>query len=357
MIRLAARGIRAAFLAHTGLLDGFTVTDGGRDIAPLHRAPWVGTDELMPPDAAPLMARLGGDFFCAPFAGSEDGSPLHGWPANTRWTVERAEGGTLRAVLDRPVSGARLTKTLHLRDGHPFVYQTHRFDGGTGRVPVANHANVSVRDGALIRTSPKRHWETPAAPQEPDPARGRSQLVSPALALDPAQFPGTGGPVDLTRFPWGPRHEDFVIGVEAPGHALGWTAVTRPAQGDLFLSLRDPRALPMTMLWHSNGGRDYAPWSGRHFGCLGVEEGAAAQMLGLSSETDLTGPGFLGLGRDAATEVRHVIGAIAWPTGEAVATVHASGADLVVSGAAGAVRRVPFDAAFLGLPAAAGRLP
>jgi hypothetical protein len=346
MTSLAARGIKAEFWAGTGLLDGFTVSDGGREIAPLHRASWVGTDEVMPPDAAPLMARLGGDFFCAPFGGHEDGSPLHGWPANTPWTVTRQDEGGLEARLDRQVQGATLTKVLRLCDDHPFVYQTHRFDGGKGRVPVANHANISVLNGALIRTSPKRVWETPKNPQESDPMRGRSILSYPAQAKDPTAFPGAEGPVDLTRYPWGPRHEDFIVGIEAAGSPLGWTAVTRPVEGDLYLSLRNPQVLPMTMLWHSNRGRDYAPWSGRHVGCLGVEEGAAAQMLGISTEAGLGAPGFVTLGTTAF--VRHAIGAIAWPSGQAVASVAIDGGTLVVTGEGGASRALPFDTAFLG---------
>jgi hypothetical protein len=347
MSGIAAAGIRVAFDARTGLLDGFTVTDGGRDVAPLHRAPWVGTDEGMPPDAAPLMATLGGDFFCAPFAASEGDSPLHGWPANTPWTVVREGDGVLRAVLERPVFGATLVKELSVADGHPFVYQRHVFVGGQGRVTFANHANVSVRGGAHIRTSPKLRWETPMTQQESDPARGRSALVCPAQATDPRAFPGTVGPVDLTTYPWNPRHEDFVVGIEAKGRRFGWTAVTRKGAGDLYLSLRDPRRIPMTMLWHSNGGRDYAPWSGRHRGCLGVEEGAAEHMLGLSTEADLAGPGALTLRPDGIAEVRHVIGAIDWPTEETVADVAPSGDEVVIRGEGGAERRVPVRAGFL----------
>jgi hypothetical protein len=212
---------------------------------------------------------------------------------------------------------------------------------------VANHANLSVRNGALIRTSAKSHWETPKSPQESDPARGRSGLVYPARSDDPRAFPGLTGPVDLTRYPWNPRAEDFVIGVEARGHALGWTAVTRPVEGDLYLSLRDARALPMTMLWHSNGGRDYAPWSGRHVGCLGVEEGAAATVLGLSSESGLAGPGALTLVAGGMAEVRHVIGAIAWPSGQAVAAVVREGDRVTVTGEGGAVRSLPVRPDFL----------
>jgi hypothetical protein len=347
MIEVRAAGIVFGFEQGTGLLDGFTVDDQGRTIAPLHRAPWVGTGEAMPVDEAPLMAKLGGDFFCAPFADRVEGSPFHGWPPNSPWTIVAQEGGLIRAVLERPVRGATLVKELSVEDGHPFVYQRHVFVGGRGRITVANHANVSVANGALIRTSRKSVWETPKSPQESDPARGRSALISPAQSQDPRRFPGRDGPVDLTRYPWNPRHEDFVVGIEARGHALGWTAVTRPEEKDLYLSLRDPRQLPMTMLWHSNGGRDYAPWSSRHFGCLGVEEGAAEHMLGISSEADLAGPGALSLDPYGVAEVRHVIGAIGWPSGEAVAEIRQDGDAIEIRGDGGALRRVPFRGSFL----------
>ncbi len=349
MTSIAADGIRARFDARTGLLDGFVVTEEGREVAPLHRAPWVGTDEEMPSGADPLMATLGGDFFCAPFAQSDNGSPLHGWPPNSSWTIIQSRDHHVKAQLDRPVKHAHLTKELTLRDGHPFVYQRHSFGGGEGQITVSNHANVSVKNGALIRTSPKLRWETPTTPQESDPGMGRSALVYPAQVVDLRAFPGADGPVDLTTYPWNPRHEDFVVGIEAAGHALGWVAVARPVEGDLYLSLRNPREVPMTMLWHSNGGRDYAPWSGRHLGCLGVEEGAARHMLGISREADLTGPGDLRLNPEGSAEVRHVIGAIAWPSGQPVQDVRLEGESLHIVGDGGAARTIPFDASFLRL--------
>ncbi|ROU03696.1 hypothetical protein [Histidinibacterium lentulum] len=350
MIRIAARGIEAAFAAELGRLDGFTVSDGGQRIAPLHRAPWVGTGEAMPADAPPLMAGLGGDFFCAPFALSDGDSPLHGWPPNVAWHVLLAEAGVLRAVCSKTVRGAVLVKELALADDHPFVYQRHVFVGGAGRVTAANHGNVSVPRGALIRTSPKSHWETPRNAQETDPARGRSAIGVGVRAEDPTAFPtAAGGSVDLTRYPWFDRTEDFVIGVEAKNSPLGWTAVTRPEEGDLYLSLRHPRQAPMSMFWQSNGGRDYAPWSGRHTGCLGVEEGAAEHMLSVSTEADLAGPGALSLTPGGTVEMRHGTGAIAWPSGAAVAEVVLEGDRLTVRGEDGAVRDLPFRQGFLGL--------
>lgn len=345
---LQAAGIRLLFDPDGGMLMDLVVEDKGQEVAPLHRAPWAGRSEPMPEGSGVTLGKLGGDWFCAPFGARDDGSPLHGWTAGTSWTVLQRGPDFLRAVLDRPVRGATVLKEISLRDGQPFAYQRHVFLGGDGRLPVANHANVALPRGGMIRTSSKAVWETPATPQESDPARGRSCLQYPAQTRDPHAFPGQDGAVDLTRYPWGPRHEDFVMGLEAPGHRLGWTAVTRPEEGDLYLSLRDARALPMTMLWHSNGGRDYAPWSGRHFGCLGVEEGAAATMLAVSGEGDLAGPGLLGLAPDGLTEVRHVIGAIRWPTGEPVAEVIEDVDGIEVRGEAGARRRLPFRTGFLG---------
>ncbi len=349
MEHIEAEGISATFDPEGGILGDLAVVDGDRTVAPLHRAPWVGI-ETLPEEMPAHMTSLGGDFFCAPFGTREGASPLHGWTANGRWVVVRRTAGVVRAQLAQEVMGAAVTKELSVTDGHPFLYQRHVFEGGSGTLPVANHAMVSLPHGGLIHTSLKKYWETPAEALEADPAKGRSILTYPARGHEPRSFPGAQGPVDITRFPFGPAHEDFVAGVEAGdkegGGRLGWTAVTRPVEEDLYLSLRDARALPMTMLWHSNGGRDYAPWSGRHRGCLGVEEGIAGHMLGVSGEDGrLAG---LVLAAGVTHEVRHVIGAIAWPSGEGVASIVEDGDAIEVRGVGGAVRRVPFRGGFLG---------
>lgn len=324
---LQAAGIRAAFEPDCGFLTDLVVTDQGRDCAPLHRAPWIG--EVLTDGLPPHQERLQGDFFCAPFGdGGTGAKPLHGWTANGRWQVE-AEGPLLRAVLEQAVQGARVVKELRVRDGQPFVYQRHVFTGGAGAVPVANHAMVALPGGGRIAMSAKRQFRTGARAPEGDPARGRSRLAYPAVATDPRAFPmADGGVADLTRFPFGAACEEFLVATEAEGSALGWTAVVR-AGGDVFLSLRNPRQLPQTMLWHSHGGRDYAPWSGRHVGCLGVEEGSLA-----------------GLDLGQKQDVRHVIGCIGWPGDEAVVSVDLAGG-LRVRGGAGTERVVPFDAGHL----------
>ncbi len=347
---ITARGVSVEFSSRGGVLRQLQVSDDGSTISPLHQAPW--SPHEVPADAPPHQAWLAGDFLAAPFGSSPDG--LHGLTANGDWRVTPSGAGTLRAVLDGAVNGATVVKELSLADDHPFVYQRHLFIGGTGALPVANHAMISVPNGARLSFSRKRWWETMAEPLET--TRGRSCLAYPRRSEDPAAFPAAdGSTVNLHSYPWGDRHEDFVAGIEDPTSQLGWTAVVRPAEGDLILTLRNAHALPMTMLWHSNGGRDYAPWNGRHTGCLGVEEGAALPVLGLSSRespdplTAAGQPALLTLDPFGTVDVRHILGAIRWPTGQSVAGVMLEDDVLTVTGDWGAERKLPLRAAWLAL--------
>ncbi|WP_340302872.1 hypothetical protein [Roseobacter sp. HKCCD7870] len=336
MIELMAEGISLRFDPRIGQIVDFTVTDGGQSISPLHKAPWVDSEEEFPDGVPPHLKTLGGDFFCAPFGQETEDMPLHGWPANSEWLIDFQTMNRLCARLKKSVNGAKLTKEIELRDGHPFVYQRHTFTGLTLDVPFSNHANVSLPNGGIISTSRKREWRTPYWPVEIDPIRGRSGLSYPGQSFDPRNFPALKGTADLTHYPWFPCHEDFVVGIEAYDHELGWTAVTRPVEGDLFLSLRATKAMPMTMLWHSNGGRDYAPWSGRHFGCLGVEEGWAPHILGRDFGVNAPFSGSQG----SIFSVCHVIGAVSWPSQEAVDTISLSNSKLAVKGELGALNTV-----------------
>lgn len=357
-VRIAALGISFNFSPICGIVSAFEVQDGDQLIAMMHSAPWVGSGIALPAGAPPHQAHLEGDFFCAPFSdASADSAPLHGWPANGLWhPAEVTDAKSLRYSLDHKVMGASVVKELSLTDGHPFLYQRHIFTGGQGAIATANHAMIALPNGGLLRFSPKSWFETPADVPEPDPTRGRSSLRYPARSADPRKFPGAdGGSVDLTRYPFGPAHEDFVLALEAAGSPLGWTAVTRSTEGDLYISLRNPAHLPMTMLWHSNGGRDYAPWDGRYVGCLGVEEGVALPLLDITAREN---PDYfahagqasaLVLAPDSVTEVHHITGCIAWPTGEAVQDIRLVGDHLTVLGEQGAKRVLPIRGDFLGL--------
>ena len=74
---IEADGISVGFDRTFGMIAELRVVRDGRTISMLHKAPWYG--EQMPPDAAPHLGRLAGDFFCAPFGdASADGAPGHG---------------------------------------------------------------------------------------------------------------------------------------------------------------------------------------------------------------------------------------------------------------------------------------
>lgn len=281
--QFSARGISVCVDLSVGHIADLIIEHGGRAIRPLHRAPWIGEPGAgLPADITPGLARLSGDFLCAPFSANDvEPGPGHGWPANAPWDIvesapiEHGWRATLR--LTREVMGATITKQLTVRDDHPFLYQEHRIVGGSGELPVAHHPMSVMAGGGSLSFSPKRLAVTPDAALESDPQRGRALLAYPGRTQDLAAFPAVGETtMDLTQYRPQDRREDFVILVEAPHPGPGWSALARTVEEDLVLIMKDPAQLPVTMLWFSNGGRYYAPWNSRHLGVLGIEDGRTA---------------------------------------------------------------------------------
>lgn len=360
---IAARGISATLDLRVGHVRSLVIERDGRRLEPLHSAPWVDDPSITGDETLlPNLRFLSGDFFCAPFAAADiEAAPPHGWPANSRWrlldvTPHAAGGTTARYELEQRVLGARLVKEFTLLDGHPFLYERHVFIGGSGALPVANHAMLRFSAGGTLSFSRKRFAFTPGAALEPDPAQGRYALAYPARFTDLAAAPlKDGGTVDLTHYPIADRHEDFAALVEEAPDGLGWATAARADRGDLFLSLKNVAELPITMLWLSNGGRDYAPWNGRHVGVLGIEEGrtfAGAGHRASIHENALTQEGIptaLELDPDGSASVRNVIGAVPLPAGwTKIASVVANGGLLAITGESGETIELPFDADFLG---------
>jgi hypothetical protein len=262
----------------------------------------------------------------------------------------------VRFTLEKQVMGAGLTKEITLRDGHPFIYQRHIFEGGEGAVSVASHAMTKFATRGRLSFSPKAYGETPSTPLEPDSSRGRFALAYPARFTDLRKVPlKDGATTDLRTYPIASRHEDFVMLVEASERDFGWAAAIRNDVSDVVLSLKNPADFPVTMLWFSNGGRDYAPWSGRNVGVLGIEEGRAFSAAGHAASiapNPLSRSGIptaLELMHDVAVEVRHVIGALPLPDGwtEIAVVAPAGEATLAVTEASGGSLQIPFDASFL----------
>ncbi len=344
-----------------GNLDSVVFTSKhGTDIRPLHRAPWVDETELLPDEVSMVERQLAGDFFCAPF-GAGPGLPIHGWTANGTWLPEGSTGENDDATshsyrLQETVNGAAVTKTLTVRPGHPFLYQRHRFAGGTGHLPIGHHAMIRVPGGAQLSFSGKRFGVTPKEEPEPDPARGRSVLKYPQkfARLDRVKD-AAGENLDISRYPFCSDHEDLVVLAGDPAIQIGWSAAVAREDGFLFFAVKDAARLPETILWMSNGGRQYAPWLGRHRFVLGIEE--VATSCHADGEFSSTGARSLDglatgltLSETSSVDVLYGFGAIAVPASwSAVADIRVGKTSLTLVDVSGADLTLPFDGSHFGL--------
>lgn len=348
------------FNRHGGNLMNFVIrAEGGAAIRPLHTAPWVDEAGQLAEDIPLVERQLSGDFFCAPF-GASAGPPIHGWTANGNWqqigTEDKDGSVTKEYRLTEQVSGASVTKSLTLRSGHRFLYQRHRFDGGSGHLPVAHHAMIRVPGGARLSFSEKQFGVTPNAPLETNPEGGHSMLAYPQRFGDlGAVRTSDGKTVDAGTYPFSKSHEDIVVLANNKDAAIGWSAALAEQDGFLFFAIKEATALPETILWMSNGGRRYAPWLGRHTCVLGIEEAATSchqnsefSSTGETSESGLaTG---MTLQPSAVQEVRYGFGAIPAPEGwTEVAGIRIDKTSITLLDVGGDTVTLPFDGAHFGI--------
>jgi hypothetical protein len=265
-----------------GQLDGVTFHTADGPIRPMHTAPWV--DEQHDEDVPPMLRMLRGDFFCAPFGDSdvlENESRPHGAPANDVWTLEERSETHVTCRLAKDVSGATVRKRIHLQPDHPVVYQEHVLAGGAGDIPIGHHAMLRAEEPLLLGFAPF-HWAgTPPQTFEGDPERGRSLLKYPQTITDLSQTAlAEGGHVDARVYPQFDRHEDLLMLVAQPELTFGWSTATAPQAGWVWFALKQASVLRNTVLWMSNGGRYYTPFSRRHTRVLGIEETTSCFHLG-----------------------------------------------------------------------------
>lgn len=295
--RLANDTVEAFVTETGGHLGPVSFHLGDRAVQPYHIAPWAeeNTDGL-----PPMLQTLRGDFFCLPFGGNAEafeggpfGSeqhPPHGETANAPWSFEGIERDgdrtTLRLGLNTTVRPGRVTKEVALVDGHAALYQRHTIAGITGPMSFGHHAMLRFpeREGSgLVATAPFVWGQTSPIPVEDPAERGYSLLEPGARFASLDAVPTiTGQAADLSRYPARRGFEDLVLLASDPDLPLAWTAVTFPDEGFVWFTLKDPSVLRQTILWISNGGRHYPPWSGRHVDVLGLEEVTSYFHFGLA---------------------------------------------------------------------------
>lgn len=303
------------------LSDVCFTLEGGRRVSPMHVAPWA--NEPLPADTPPIIRVLRGDFFCAPFGASDmlpDMPFVHGLPAGGTWRLTSEEPGTIETVLDGTVMGATVAKSVEFRAGETVVYQRHTMSGGSGRIPVGHHAMLHAEHELQLAFSP---WTMALTTPEPDetPPQGRSLLRNNQTVADLHRAERMdGGTVDLTRFPSPEGFEAIWMVVADRKPAFAWTAATCAEGGWVWFGLKNPRVLPQTLVWFSNGGRDYAPWNGRHRNAIGLEEICGYFHLGHAASiadnpvVASGSPTAITLTPDAPTVVSYMFGLAAVPS-------------------------------------------
>lgn len=266
-----------------GHLGPVTFSVGERKIRPFNVAPWA--VETSAKNLQPILRSLRGDFFCMPFGGNAaswrgEQHPLHGETANANWQFLNADSNDdmveLKLSCVTTIRPAQVEKLIRLRKGESAVYSRHVIGGGSGPMNFGHHAMLkfpSKEGSGTISTSPIVFGQVYPGFFENPVLGGYSSLKSGAefSALNKVPL-AAGGHADLSGYPAREGFEDLVMISSDPNTDFAWTAVTFQEDGFVWFALKDPRVLASTVLWHSNGGRHYPPWNGRHRYVLGLEE-------------------------------------------------------------------------------------
>jgi hypothetical protein len=363
--RLANDVVEAFVTVAGGHLAPVNFTTAAGVIQPFSIAPWTPTE--IAAGQPGVLRPLRGDFFCLPFGGNADAwrgerHPVHGEVAEADWKLVSLRSSddrtTLVARLKTKVRPGLVTKTIELRRGHTALYCAHEIAGMSGPMSVGHHAMLAFPDhpgAGRISFSGYRFGQVCSRPFEDPRQGGYSALRQGAPFRSLQRVPlATGGTTDLTRYPAREGFEDLVIVATRRSTRLAWVAVTFPEECYVWFALKDPRLLASTVMWHSNGGRHYPPWSSRHRRVLGIEDVTANFHFGLAASAqpnDLSRrgvPTVVRLRPDRPLRVPYVMAVAAIPRGfDEVRRIAFGGDHVELVAGSGARVRQPLDLSFL----------
>ncbi|MBC8066479.1 MAG: hypothetical protein H7Y17_16735 [Chlorobia bacterium] len=270
-----------AHISQTGAQVGPVTFDlGDKKVQPFHISPWH--SELI--DAPSLIKVLRGDFFCLPFglnetAYGDEEHPVHGETANEVWT----EVGAGTYELRTRIRAGLVRRKVSLRSGETNIYLSSAIVGMSGPMCFGNHAMLAFPSQGLVSASSFMFGQVFPGEFEVPAAGGYSSLKEGEVFQRLEVVPMANGSIaDLSTYPAREGFEDLVMLVGDESLPFAWNAVVFPQEGYLWFCLRNPKVLRHTVLWHSNGGRHYAPWNGRHRAVLGIEDVTAYFHYGLA---------------------------------------------------------------------------
>lgn len=361
--RLASDQVEAFVTRQGGHLGPVTFRTAAGPIQPFAVAPWHG--EKLPADAPAVLKPLRGDFFCAPFGGGPsrwrgENHPPHGETAQGAWRLVADESGPghLVAEMKTRVRPGRVVKRISLLPGETNLYLRHEFHGMNGPMSFGHHATLKFPDApgsGRLAFSPWRFGSVCPEAFEDPALGGYSALKIGAAFRDLRRVPlANGGTADLTRYPARAGFEDLVMIAARPDAPYAWTSVTFPKERYVWFALKDPRVLASTVMWHSNGGRHYAPWSSRHRAVLGLEEVTSYFHLGLAASAAPNALNRRGITTALRLDPRrplvvpYIMAVAAIPRGfDVVRTIAFRGDHVVLRAASGKTVRHAVDLSFL----------
>jgi hypothetical protein len=358
------------------VVEGWLTCDGGHlgpvqfktphgKIQPFSVAPWL--PEETDPGAPGVLRNLRGDFFCLPFGGNAEPwkgeqYPVHGVTSEARWRLvsysKSRDSAELAVKMRTDARSGLITKRVRLIPGQTVLYCSHEIEGMKGRMCLGHHAMLRFpdREGAAhLACSKFMFGQVRPVRFENPQLGGYSSLRQGAIFRHLRRVPrDIGGYADLTRYPTRAGFEDLVLLATEPSGAPAWFAVTFPEERYLWFALKNPKQLASTILWHSNGGRHYPPWRGRHRPVLGVEDITAFFDLGLAASAKANSlsrrgiPTTITLSRSRALRIPYVMGVTAIPREfETVRTVRFAADHLIFVSLSGRTVRQPIDLSFL----------
>jgi hypothetical protein len=259
---------------------------GGRQVSPLHVAPWADTAETA--ELPGILRRLRGEWPCVPFGYSVPVSPdtpadwtallgpaepdeeVHGHGSNQLWTwVDPEQGGRVALQLDYPQSSpVRQVKRIISPDPDaPAIDFILRIETRAAcRLPLGLHFTFRLPDApeaARIEPGTFRTGRTYPGTVEPGASAFAIGQVFDRLDHVPDR---DGGFTDATRVPFDCPVEEL-LQLDGMG---GTAALTHAAEKWRARITWDADVFPSLLLWYSNRGRTAAPWNGRHL-ALGME--------------------------------------------------------------------------------------
>lgn len=249
---------------------------------PFFIAPWYNEDLS---NAADGLQVFRGSLFCMPYGGNAEPFEgktyeVHGKPFNGCWDKVSFTSDTgkteLHLELDLDLDEGKVDKILTIKEGQPVIYERDIVSGIDARMPVAFHPTLQLPTAvhsALLDISSPIACYTPPIPAENPAEKGYALLKSNVEVNDITKAPCIdGSTVNLMSCPITKGYEDVVYFINDTSKDFCYSAITYQEEGYLYFQLKNPRLLSGTMLWMSNGGRYYEPWSGRINAVLGLEE-------------------------------------------------------------------------------------